>query len=708
MKEDLLHNFVYPDTVTALAVVVLFLPFLSFLVLFFFAKKLPGKGDWLGASILGFSFLLSLYLVYLTVDGSSHTMRLPWFSFVFEGKSWWFSVSILVDRFVALLMAMVTLISTLVHVYSMEYMHGKRNYGRYYPYLGIFTFSMLGILLSDNLLITFIFWELVGFSSYLLIGFWFDKESAIKASKKAFLFNRIGDTGFMLGILALFSVFGTFEISHINALVLQEGSGFDRETLFMTLAGLGIFMGCVGKSAQFPLQIWLPHAMEGPTPVSALIHAATMVAAGIYLLAKTFVFLNIDALTVIAYTGAITAFVGAVPALMQNDIKKVLAYSTISQLGYMVMGMGVQAYEASLFHLFTHAFFKACLFLSAGAVIHAMHEVKHHLFAKGDYTDFDSQDMRLMGGLYKKLPLVFYTYLISALSLIGIPFFSGFLSKDAILEASWNWAVIYGQESGINYIVPVLGFLTVFITAFYMVRQLLIVFGGKFKLGIKIPEAEKAFSTAVHMSSKIKVPLIVLAVLSTAFAFTVNPFSNTDVWLLGWLEAPVQTIHHIQDAGIHDVVPLWVMVIALVSAALGIVLAWYRYKPLEVHAKRKVRVTFLSERSFAGKLLYNNWHMDAFYYHTMVKGGMAVARISAFTDKKIIDGIINGWGFLMVALAYIIAFIDKHVVDGVVNLSGKASMALGRFFRSTQTGSIQGYLLFTILLVSLFILLLII
>ncbi|MFN6944732.1 MAG: NADH-quinone oxidoreductase subunit L, partial [Cytophagaceae bacterium] len=558
MKAQIISNipFICPDSVTLLALVVLLLPLISFFFLFFFANKIPRKGDWLATGVMGLTFLLSLYLLFMVLSGEEHILRVPWFKLDLMQGERWFSASMLIDRVVALLVVIVTFVSLLVHLYSMDYMRGKRNYGRYFPYLGVFTSSMLGILMSDNLLVTFFCWELVGFSSYLLIGFWFDKESAIKASKKAFLFNRIGDTGFLLAILAIFAAFGTFELSIIKDHILHEG--IDISGIYFTLAGLGIFMGCVGKSAQFPLQVWLPHAMEGPTPVSALIHAATMVAAGIYLLAKTFVLLNMDVLTIIAFIGAITAVVGALPALVQNDIKKVLAYSTISQLGYMVMAMGVQAYEASLFHLITHAFFKACLFLSAGAVIHAMHEIKHHMFDQRNYNDFDAQDMRLMGGFYKRIPLVFSAYLISALSLIGIPLFSGFLSKDAILEATWNWAA--QQDSSFLYIIPVMAFFTVFVTAFYMIRQMLMVFFGDFKLGHIYPEAQNAFNEEGHVSPLMKAPLLLLSFLSLGFVFSLNPFSNTTTWLLNWLKAPYATIQSTTVAGLHDIVPVWVMI----------------------------------------------------------------------------------------------------------------------------------------------------
>ena len=292
---------------------------------------------------------------------------------------------------------------------------------------------MIGIIFSSNLIMLFIFWELVGLSSYLLIGFWYEKDSAIKANKKAFLTNRIGDAGFMIGILILYTYTGNLDFDYLIQWFNSENSIPSSWTFVL---GLGLFFGCVGKSAQFPLQVWLPDAMEGPTPVSALIHAATMVAAGIYLIARVFFILSDDVLLFIAYTGAITAFMGAIAACTQSDIKKVLAFSTISQLGYMVLALGVGAFDAALFHLVTHAFFKACLFLGSGSIIHSLHHLEHETD-----THFDPQNMLLMGGLRKKMPLTFITYCIATAALVGVPLFSGFLSKDAILLATLDFGV---------------------------------------------------------------------------------------------------------------------------------------------------------------------------------------------------------------------------------------------------------------------------
>ncbi|NJO03892.1 MAG: NADH-quinone oxidoreductase subunit L, partial [Bacteroidia bacterium] len=317
---------------------------------------------------------------------------------------------------------------------------------------------------------------MVGLSSYLLIGFWYGKLAASRAARKAFLVNRLGDAGFLIAIFFIYHYFGTLELSALPARLEAIPLIKPMAQIPFTLLGLGLFCGVMAKSAQFPLHIWLPDAMEGPTPVSALIHAATMVAAGVYLLARVFFLINIQVFVLIAFIGGATAFLGAFTALVQKDIKRVLAYSTISQLGYMVMGMGVGAYDASLFHLFTHAFFKASLFLGAGAIIHTMHETSHEIG-----QDFDPQNIYMMGGLRRKMPFTFACFTLSALALVGLPFSSGFLSKDAILSAAWAWAPEMAQSGNyIYYLVPLIAFASVFLTALYIGRMLLLVFFGPF------------------------------------------------------------------------------------------------------------------------------------------------------------------------------------------------------------------------------------
>jgi NADH-quinone oxidoreductase subunit L len=672
-------SFIPLDPIGKIALVILLLPLFSFILLFFFAKKIPGRGDWLATAIMGLCFLFSAYIFFQISGSQSHLARFPWFRLSSTGLDINFSISILIDKLSAMMLLIVTFISFLVHIYSIEYMKGKRNYSRYFPYLGIFTFSMLGIVISDNLLVTFMFWEMVGFSSYLLIGFWFDKETAVRASKKAFLFNRIGDVGFLIAIFFFYTQFGTFEITTIKNF-LAEGHFYLGSDLhfWITIAGLGIFAGCIGKSAQFPLQVWLPDAMEGPTPVSALIHAATMVAAGIYLLAKVYFFLNEDVLTVIAFTGAITAFVGAVPAMFQNDIKKVLAYSTISQLGYMVMAMGVKAYDASLLHLATHAFFKAGLFLSAGAIIQSMHHIKHELLKKGHYQEFDSQDMRLMGGFRKNMPITFYVYLICTFSLIGIPFFSGYISKEAILSDTLIWA-LYKNEF-IFYIIPLLSFLTVFITAFYMIRQLIIIFFGEFRLSKVFEDAAYFFEKTKDPSIKMKLPLIALAVLSIWIFFSLNPFAYLGAY------AQIESF---------KTIVMFATLAALCLTAAGI------FASYKIYSRKKD--LYHPKPTPARSFIFHNFYLDQFYFKVLVVTGFKAAYIFKKIDKKLIDGLVHAFAVFNVVLAHFIAWVDRAIVDGVVNLSAYFSGKAGAMTRSLQMGRIQGYFIISLIALIFFI-----
>ncbi|NTV03426.1 NADH-quinone oxidoreductase subunit L, partial [bacterium] len=437
---------------TALAI--LLLPLLSYAVLFFLGKKLPRQGDWLGTGLLGVAWLLSLRIFARFWAAGDPGLRV-------EGGVRWLDLGrftadagILVDGMTAIMLVVVTTVSFLVHLFSIGYMHGDRRYERFFAFLGFFTFAMLGIVLSNSLLFLYVFWELVGLASYLLIGFFFHKPSAAAANKKAFLTNRVGDFGFFLGILIFFTAYGTFNYFELFAAAhLSPLSGG-----LLTLAGVGLFMGCVGKSAQAPLHIWLPDAMEGPTPVSALIHAATMVAAGVYMVARLLPLFDPNALLVVAYVGAITAFLGATIAVVKTDIKKSLAYSTISQLGYMVMAMGVGVASAGMFHLWTHAFFKALLFLGSGSVIHAVH----------------TQEMPLMGGLRRKMPITFWTFLIATLAISGVPLFSGFYSKDAILAG----ALAFGMTKA-HYVPFLLALIAAGLTAFYMFRMVFLTFMGQ-------------------------------------------------------------------------------------------------------------------------------------------------------------------------------------------------------------------------------------
>src|SRR5471032_2341502 len=442
------------------------------------------------------------------------------------------------DALSLMMLLIVTGVGGAIHIYSFGYMDEDPGKARFFAFMSLFTFSMLGIVLANNFLEMFIFWELVGVSSYLLIGFWFEKPSAGDAAKKAFITNRLGDFGFLLGILMVWGVFGSLNFASINTSI-SSGYIFSRDASW-TIAGLLLFCGAVGKSAQFPLHVWLADAMEGPTPVSALIHAATMVAAGVYMLCRVLFLLDADALHVIAYIGGFTALLAALIAVQQNDIKRIIAYSTLSQLGYMVMAVGLSGPTAAMFHLTTHAFFKALLFLSAGSVIIGMHH---------------EQDIWQMGNLRKKMPITFWTFLIGALALSGVPPFSGFYSKDSILAQALE------QKS---YLLFGVGVFAAALTTFYMFRLFFVAFLGD----ARTEKASHAYESPAVMS----LPLVVLAV----FAVVGGYIGITNIY--GSQFAPeAEKLSTAQQAlePLHNIVP---MLFGLAAALAGIFLAFTLYK----------------------------------------------------------------------------------------------------------------------------------
>ena len=482
------------------AYIIPLLPLASFFINIAVGKRLPRKGDWLSlATILaGLVMSVGIFLeVFQAYDPNfKYHVVTPWLT---VGDRFAINVGILVDNLTAVMLLVVTGVSTLVHLFSIGYMHGDPRYSRFFAYLSIFSFSMLGLVLAESFFFIFIFWELVGLSSYLLIGFWFEKKSAADAGKKAFITTHIGDVGFLIGNMIIFVTCGVFGFDEVFQAI---GQGKLSGTL-LTIAGIGVFCGAIGKSAQFPLHVWLPDAMEGPTPVSALIHAATMVAAGVYLVGRVYPMFTPDAFLFIAYIGFITLFIAATIALTQNDIKKVLAYSTVSQLGFMIMGLGVGGYTAGLAHLATHAAFKACLFLGSGSVIHAIH----------------TQDLREMGGLRKKMPITFVTFLIATLAIAGVPGFSGFFSKDMILAA----ALEFGMRNPAHYVLFFGALFTAGMTAFYMFRLVIMAFLGE-------PKDHHKFDHAHESPPNMWVPLVVLAIFSFSFWFK-SPFVEK-----GWVQ----------------------------------------------------------------------------------------------------------------------------------------------------------------------------
>ncbi|MBN1632723.1 MAG: NADH-quinone oxidoreductase subunit L [Ignavibacteria bacterium] len=652
-----------------LPVIILLIPLVSFLILIFFKWKLPRNGDWLGTSLLFVNLFLSFYVLYAFLSKGEYKVTFEWFS-LGAGDSV-FTAGFTIDALSALMLVVVNLISAVVHLFSVKYMEGDAKYGTYFAYLGLFTFSMLGIVVTNNLLIMYVFWELVGLSSYLLIGFWYENKPPQEAAKKAFIVNRIGDVGFLTGIMIVFLFIGQFGFSEIfEGVQVGKLSGG-----WLTAAGILIFCGAVGKSAQFPLHVWLPDAMEGPTPVSALIHAATMVAAGVYLVARVFIMFTADALTVITYIGAITAFISATIALTQDDIKKILAYSTISQLGYMIMALGIGAYSYGVFHLVTHAFFKACLFLGAGSVIIAMHHV---------------QNISELGGLRKKMPLTFITFLVSTVSISGIPLTSGFLSKDSILAATIAFGNVNG---GINYIIPVIAFLVAGLTAFYMFRIVIKTFFGE-------PGNKEKFAQCKESPLAMTLPLIILAVLSIFIFYSFNPIDAGSGWFLNTVQNP-ESLNVGTVGAIYNIIPQTefqelihhahypAMAMSIVIALLGILIAFvfYYWKKVDTEKwKVKLKPIYLFS--------LNKWYFDELYHYTAVSFTMLLSKLSDMFDKYIVDGLVNGSATFIKKTADFSGLFDKYIVDGLVNLSAGTVGFFGAIFRKTQTGKVQTYLAF--------------
>jgi len=665
---------------TQIPLTILLLPLIGFLVLIFFGKRLPRQGDWFASATISISLVLSLYVLITkltSIPDESVTNSLTWVTI----GSLQIEVGIMIDNLAAVMLVVVTLISALVHFFSMGYMKGDVRYSRYFATLGLFSFSMLGIVLTNSLLLMYVFWELVGISSYLLIGHWYEKKSASNAANKAFIVNRIGDFGMFLGIMILFISFSTFSFEGIFGAIESGTLPFGSEG-WLTAAGLLIFCGAVGKSAQFPLHVWLPDAMEGPTPVSALIHAATMVAAGVYLVARVFPMLTADALLVIAYIGAVTALIAATIAVTQFDIKKVLAYSTISQLGYMIMALGVGAYTAGFMHLVTHAAFKAGLFLGAGSVIYAMHKSLHDL----DDHKTDAQDIRNMGGLKSKMPITYATFLIFTLAISGIPFTSGFLSKDEILAGSLAFSSING-----HWLLPVIGFAVAGLTAFYMFRVLLLAFHGKASNSKRIEGIKES-------PMVMTIPLIVLATISLFVFYSFNPFGAADGWFFAAIERPLSIVPELlQPAGnalfhevLHDVHGT-AMTLSILIAATGILLAFAVY-----HWKKISADTLAQKAGVLYRGASSLWYFDEIYDQVFVNGLFLLTKISRWFDENVIDAIVNGTAVVIRGISTVSSWIDTNIVDGLVNATATTADRAGGLLSHVQTGRLQTYLVYIV------------
>ncbi|MHB0999806.1 MAG: NADH-quinone oxidoreductase subunit L [Armatimonadota bacterium] len=627
------------------------LPLLAFVIILFTGRKGLGQGAYIAIAGIAASFVLSLLIAGWTIHQafSGHEFE------PFARSAQWvvlgdlpIRMGFLVDQLTAMMLIVVTLVALLVQIYSIGYMHGDPRYPRFYAYLSLFSAAMLSLVIADNMLLFFVSWELVGLASYLLIGFWFERQSAMRAAKKAFIVTRLGDTGLFLGILLLFWYTGELNIQSILGSVQSlMGQTLDIGSLsipILPLAGLLLFAGAVGKSAQFPLHVWLPDAMEGPTPVSALIHAATMVAAGVYLVGRTYGIFAFEphsiTLTVVAVIGAITALFAATIATVQNDIKRVLAYSTISQLGYMMLGLGVGGYTAGLFHLMTHAFFKANLFLGSGSVIHGT----------------GTQDMREMGGLAKKMPKTYWTFVLGTAALAGIPLTAGFFSKDEILLEAFHTSIP----------LFVVGLAAAFLTSFYMTRLMALTFWGE----------PRSHEVHAHESPRtMTTPLIVLGVLSILAGYVAFPGKNL--------------FHHFIHFGEGEAAfSIPIALTATLTGFAGIFLGWL------IFVKKSIPSSiFRQKMPWAYDIIANKYYMDEFYWAVLVRPLLWVTQQLSRFDRKIVDGFVNGVGYATLALSYVYAFFDKWVIDGAVNMVGIVTRFSGRLLRYTQTGVIQNYLL---------------
>lgn len=627
-----------------LALSVLALPLLSAASTLFIKEKFA----WL-APIVSSSFLLLTAIcsaiVYFQLYNQS-VVHYSWQWLLVHDKV--ISATILLDGNALIMVLVVSCVSFLVHLFSMGYMAEDHGLVRYFGMLGFFTFAMLGLVMSGNLLFTFFFWELVGFSSYRLIGHWFEKPAAAQASTKAFLINRVGDLGFLIGLMMLWSWFGHLDIGNLNFTSV--------DTTLLTAAGLCIFLAVIGKSAQFPLFHWLPDAMEGPTPVSALIHAATMVAAGVFLLIRISPLFTEDALMVISITGAVTALIGAWGALVQFDIKKILAYSTISQLGFMVMAIGSGAASGGYLHLLHHAFFKAGLFLGAGAIIHAMHQALHH-----QPNSFDVQDIRNLGGLRKKLPITFITFLISAAALAGLPLTSGFVSKELILSEMSNWA---GDEFSWRWMVVFSSWALTFLTPIYTFRLVWYAFIAEPKQKIEVTEVPIIM----------RAPLIILAVLSLSIMFNSSG---------SFFSVINNLLNYFPEAHIN----ITLISLTLITIALAVSL-WY-YKKSDINK--------------FNEQLTPQYLLD-FISNKLISFTSGMYSLTSWIDRYIIDRVIHVFAYISVMFAYVTGWTDKILVDGLVNGTAYSAKGFGALTRMMVNGKIQSYLLWAMAVLVIFIL----
>ncbi|MDP9048625.1 MAG: NADH-quinone oxidoreductase subunit L [Bacteroidota bacterium] len=658
--EGFLHSI---DTLTIhFTLVAVLLPLIAFVINFSLPAGTHKLAGWISTIALLSSSILSAFIFSKVWNGHVVHQQMLWFT---TGSTKVYA-GILLNNLSVLMLLLVNLVALPVHIYSTAYMKDDEGCRLYFAYLSFFCFSMLALVVADNLISFYIFWELVGFSSYLLIGFWFTRDKAVQANKKAFIMNRIGDLGLLIAIIILFTQFHTFDILQLfgdKGLVLQLTN---IKAAWQYIAFAGIFLAAAAKSAQFPLHTWLPDAMEGPTSISALIHAATMVAAGVFLLGRLYSMFNGVELTILAVIGCFTAFMAATIALTQNDLKRILAYSTISQLGFMIMAMGIGAYASSLFHLVTHAFFKCLLFLVAGIVIHQMAHIK-----KDNSLDIDPQNILNMGGLRKKLPLTFIAAIIGGLALIGLPLTSGYLSKDSILIQAFEWSE--GRNS-LYRTVPVMALLTTWLTAFYVARLIVKVFFGELKLLNEHPAIQ------IHIGDggwRYKLPLILLAVACLFPLFSANPLSYERAWLFSGF-IPVLNPEHADVY--HTLVPIVVNILSV-----SVIYAAYL-----IYVKRKANM--FPQSGFLYRLSANEWYIDKIYDQVIVKPILLLSRAAFRFDREVIDGFINAVAAIGILISRLCAWFDHHIIDGFLNLLVIIVETIGNFARKFQGGKVQYYL----------------
>ena len=634
-------------------------PLAAFAVILTLRKFLGLQGAWVGTLAMFYGFVHASLIAIGIFNGSIHLPSEGLQGHFFESQMTWFSVGnfdfrlgLLIDGLSSMMLVVVTLVSFLVQLYSISYMHDHKRFGRYFAYVNLFTFSMLILVVANDMLQFFVGWELVGLCSYLLIGFDFERDAAGYAARKAFLTTKVGDCGIYVGLLIIFNYFGTFNIPSLHQNIQNASAmGYQNWVLFAVPALL--FFGAMGKSAQFPLHVWLPDAMEGPTPASALIHAATMVAAGIFMVARVFFLFEVSpmAMDLVAWVGVITAVFAATMGVVSSDIKRVLAFSTVSQLGFMMTALGCGGYAAGMFHLTTHAGFKALLFLCAGSVIHAVH----------------TNDMWKMGGLKTAMPITFAAYSIGTLAISGFPFLSGFYSKEEVLAAAYSHNTV---------IFALLSFAAL-LTSFYMFRSLFLTFFGT-------PRDKHAFQHAHESPPLMTIPLIILSIISVFAGFALYYHGNLSHWI-SWGAHGHGEAHHPSPVVLYS---------SLSAFGLGLFGAFWVYMSRPPKAEALGAAFALPH-----KILSNRYYVDEAYLWFIAKIYYPVSNWFAKTDYDLVDQfIVDGFGRVGKGFSWVSDLFDANFVDRVL-VDGQSTVAnwFGDKFRKMQSGLAQSYLFWMIL-----------